>query len=116
MREAVSLKDASTWTWEDGHASISQGWVETQNEHLWLRVYDKEGKPLKDMFDKDVFVGYHSFKVSENSLSGRIFYSSLYGAGSVHLYTNVGDSLVHSLMHDSKTNATVAQINAALAS
>ena len=114
--EPVKINEASTWTWEDGHASIGHGWNEGVNESTWLRVYDLDGKPLKDMFDKDVFVGYHSFKVSDNSLFGRIFNSSLHGAGSVHLYSKVGDSLVKSLMHDPKTKDTVSEINAALAS
>ena len=114
--EPVKINEASTWTWEDGHASIGHGWNEGINESTWLRVYDLDGKPLKDMFDKDVFVGYHSFKVSDNSLLGRIFNSILHGAGSVHLYSKVGDSLVKSLMHEPKTKATVSEINAALAS
>ncbi|MFW2480013.1 MAG: hypothetical protein ACN4GF_07815 [Lentimonas sp.] len=113
--EPVNIQKASTWTWEDGHASIDDGWIEGLGESTWLRVYDREGNPLKDMFDKDVFAGYHSFKVSDTALKGRIFNSSLHGAGSVHLYSKVGDSLVKSLMHDQKTKAAVSEINAALA-
>ena len=114
MMEPVNTQDASTWTWEDGHASISQGWVEELNESTWLRVFDKDGNPIKDMFGKDVFVGYRSLKASDNSLLGRIWNSSLHGAGSVHLYSKAGNSLVPSLMPDSKTKATVSEINAAL--
>lgn len=113
--ESVKINKASTWTWENGHASIGSGWNEGISESTWLRVYDLDGEPLKDMFDEDVFVGYHSFKVSHTTLQGRIFNSSLHGAGSVHLYSKVGDSLVKSLMHDQKTKATVGEINAALA-
>ena len=113
--EAVNIQAASAWTWENGHASIGGGWNEGINESTWLRVYDLDGKPLKDMFDNDVFVGYHSFKVSDNSLLGRIWNSSLHGAGSVRLYSKVGDSLVRSLMYDQKTKSVVSEINAALA-
>jgi hypothetical protein len=112
--EAVKINEASTWTWEGGHDSIGSGWSEGVNESTWLRVYDLDGEPLKDTFDEDVFVGYHSFKVSDNSLAGRIFNSSIHGAGSVHLYSKIGDRLVKSLVHDPKTKNTVAEINKAL--
>jgi hypothetical protein len=112
--EAVKINAASTWTWESGHASIGHGWNEGISESTWLRVYDLDGEPLKDMFDEDVFVGYHSFKVSDTTLQGRIFNSSLNCAGSVHLYSKVGDRLVKSLVHDQKTRGTVAEINKAL--
>jgi len=112
--ESVKINEASTWTWEDGHDSISYGWNEGVNESTWLRVYDLDGEPLKDTFDKDVFVGYHSFKVSDNSLAGRIFNSSVHGAGSVHLYLKIGDRLVKSLVHEPKTKSTVEEINKAL--
>jgi hypothetical protein len=104
--EAVKINEASTWTWEEGHDSIGSGWNEGVNESTWLRVYDLDGEPLKDTFDEDVFVGYHSFKVSDDSLAGRIFNSSIHGAGSVHLYSKIGDRLVKSLVHDPKTKNT----------
>lgn len=113
--EPIKINKASTWTWESGHASIGHGWNEGISECTWLRVYDLDGEPLKDMFDEDVFIGYHSFKVSDTTLQGRIFNSGLNGAGSVHLYSKIGDRLVRSLMHDQKTKATVVKINAALA-
>jgi hypothetical protein len=112
--EAVKINEASTWTWEGGHDSIGSGWNEGVNESTWLRVYDLDGEPLKDTFDEDVFVGYHSFKVSDDSLAGRIFNSSVHGAGSVHLYSKIGDRLVKSLVHDPKTKNTVAAINKSL--
>ena len=64
--EPVKINEASTWTWEDGHASISHGWNEGVNESTWLRVYDVDGKPLKDMFDKDVFVESKSDNLLSN--------------------------------------------------
>ena len=110
--EAVKINEASTWTWEGGHDSIGSGWNEGVNESTWLRVYDLDGEPLKDTFDEDVFVGYHSFKVSDDSLAGRIFNSSVHGAGSVHLYSKIDDRLVKSLVHDPKTkNPITSHVN-----
>jgi hypothetical protein len=103
--EAVKINEE-----RKGVMTLSRG----VNESTWLRVYDLDGEPLKDTFDEDVFVGYHSFKVSDNSLAGRIFNSSIHGAGSVHLYSKIGDRLVKSLVHDPKTKNTVAEINKAL--
>lgn len=101
-----AINEASTWTWEEG-----TGWSEGSSESTWLKVYRSSGEPLKDIFKQDVFVGYHSFMISSNSLQGRIFNSSLHLAGAVRLYTKCGNHLIKSEMHQAKTRNIVDQIN-----
>ena len=106
----VPTETASSWVWEKGHETPIDAWSESRAESLWLRVYDHDGNPSESLMGHR-FIGYHSFKMCGPGIMNRVFDSGLIDAGSVQLYSLVGDNFIPSLSHTGKQSAVVDQIN-----